>query len=345
MTLLRKYTRENFSRAGGAATLKALVYRNTASPVPGWELVHERQARGYGYVSGQRFVHVYGRDVGLWNISNGLTVTVGREGNLRDWVVQSFGAQDIEESNLEVGETIEGVWRPGIFYDDEMLQGLGENGLNRRLSEQTLLLLIQRLDELLLFVEPSAEALTTYGHKARELLILACTEVEAQWRHHLVRGGVVAGGQGFTTNDYVRLRNPLFLAEYQVALPRHAEVPDIRPFQDWTPAQPTQSLSWYDAYNKAKHDRQGQFSAATVLSCIQAVAANIVLFAVRFGPFRLYNGGGMLSALFNPMFELALIGCDPKTFYVPDLDVAGRNDALTWGNAEVLPWQPGPFRL
>lgn len=34
------------------------------------------------------------------------------------------------------------------------------------------------LDELFNYIEPSLENLTAYGHKIRELLILACTEVE-----------------------------------------------------------------------------------------------------------------------------------------------------------------------
>jgi hypothetical protein len=108
---------------------------------------------------------------------------------------------------------------------------------------------------------------------------------------------------------------------------------------------PTQTLPWYDAYNKTKHDSKEHFPAANVLACLQAMAANIVMFSVRFGPFRLYQGGGMLSALFNPTFVIALRDCDPKSFYVPKLDVAGRNQNLTWGQAETLPRKPIPFVL
>jgi hypothetical protein len=97
--------------------------------------------------------------------------------------------------------------------------------------------------------------------------------------------------------------------------------------------------------NKTKHDGKDQFAAATLLACIQAVAANIVMFSVRFGPFRLYQGGGMLSAIFNPTFAIALRDCDPKSFYVPEVDVARRNPGLSWGNAEILSRKPIPFGL
>jgi len=326
--------------------MKALIYRTTKSPVPNWHSVHEQQSRGVAYETDQHFVHIYGAADQLWTISNGLTVTNKKEGALSDWVKQEFGAETIEESTLDVGSTIEGIWRPGLYYDKEMLQGLAETNVDLRLAEQALLLLIQRLDELLLFVEPTAQSLAIHSHKARELLILACTEVEAQWKHHLQRGGVMAQKQGFTTNDYVKLRGALYLEEYEVALPRYKEAPPTRPFLGWSAVPgPTQTIPWYDAYNKTKHDGKDQFSAATVLSCIQAIAANIVMFSVRFGPFRLYQGGGMLSAIFNPTFTVALRECDPKSFYIPEVDVAGRNQSLTWGSAEILPRKPIPFKL
>jgi hypothetical protein len=345
MTAYRESRRANNDKRAGVHALKAFVYRTTKSPVPGWQSVHEKQPRGVAYETDQHFVHIYGAADQLWTISNGLTVTDKKDGTLADWIIGQFGGENIEQSNLDVGSTIEGVWRPGLFYDVEMLQGLAETNVNLRLAEQALLLLIQRLDELLLFVEPTTQSLAAHSHKARELLILACTEVEAQWKHHALRGGLQPKNQGFKTNDYVLLSGPLNLGEYEIVLPRYEEVPPIRPFLGWSPTRPTQSIPWYDAYNKTKHDGKDQFAAATLLSCIQAVAANIVMFSVRFGPFRLYQGGGMLSAIFNPTFAIALRECDPKSFYVPEVDVAGRNQGLTWGQAENLSRKPIPFTL
>lgn len=326
--------------------MKALVYRNTRSPVRGWESVHESQARGYAYETNDHFVHIYGAADRLWTISNGLTVSVKKDGELIDWVQNEFGAQNVEESDIEVGTTIEGVWRPGLYYDEEMLQGLAETNVDLRLAEQSLLLLIERLDELLLFIEPTAQTITTYGHKTRELLILACTEIEAYWLYYLNYANISSKKSHFTTIDYVKLRDPLHLEEYEVTLPRYTDIDPIRPFLQWsTKPGPTQTLPWYAAYNGTKHDPKGQFSAATILACIQAIAANIVMFSVRFGPYRLYNGGGMLSALFKPSFEISLTDCDPKSFYVPDLDLTDRGPALTWGRANALNRRTTPFKV
>jgi hypothetical protein len=324
--------------------MKGLVYRNTKSIV--WGDVHETQPRGMAYETDKHFVHVYGKSDGLWVVSNGLTIAeVKQQGTLHDWIVNNFGAIEIEECANPVGATITGVWRPGLFYADETLQGLGGTDAELRDSEQALLLLVQRLDELLLFIQPSKKTLDTYSHKTRELLILACTEIEAQWKYYMSLSSLTAPKGGFSTNHYIKLLKPLFLTEYQVELPRYKELPPVRPFLGWsqTPS-PTQTLPWYNAYNKTKHDRATHFSEATLLRCIQAVAACMVLFSVRFGPFRLFHGAGTLAALINASFSLSLRNCKPTSFYIPDLMVENWLNR-TWGQANAHPRKPMPFKL
>jgi hypothetical protein len=111
-----------------------------------------------------------------------------------------------------------------------------------------------RIDDVLLYIEPTQQSLKTFGQKTRELLILACTEVEVQWKYYLDKAGVMPAGQGFRTTDYVRLMSPLYLSEYEVSFPRHSSLAPIRPFATWNPAMATQSLQWYSKYNETKHD-------------------------------------------------------------------------------------------
>jgi hypothetical protein len=325
--------------------MKAFVYRNTRATIPGWERLHEQQPRGYAYQTDTHFVHVYGTADSFWAISPGLTVSMGRQGALVDWVKEQFGAEQIEASILDVGEAIEGVWRPGIFFDINMLEGLAQSQAELRSTEQRLLLLVQRLDEVLLYIEPTAQSLAAFGQKTRELLILACTEVEAQWKYYLDKAGVVQTGQGFPTTDYVRLKDPLYLSEYEVSFPRHPSLTPIRPFAPWSAAAPTQSLQWYDQYNKTKHDGLNHLASATVLACMHALAANVVMFSARFGPHRLFGGQGTLFALVNSNLTVALHDCDVKTFYAPRVDVSARNQFITWGSANQLSPQPKPFRV
>lgn len=230
-----------------------------------------------------------------------------------------------------------------MYHDVQISQGLGVTDAELRDSEQALLLLVQRLDELLLFVEPATSTLHTYSHKARELLILACTEVEAHWKYYLGLAGKVRQKNGFTTNDYVQLCKPLFLEEFQIGLPRYKDLRPVRPSLGWAlKPSPTSTLTWYDAYNKTKHDRAKHFSDATLQRCVEAVAACLVMFSVRFGPFRLYNGAGTLAALFNASFSISLHDCKPTSFY-PSLAVE-KWQARTWGRAEAHPWLSLPFK-
>jgi hypothetical protein len=94
--------------------------RNTKTTLPGWvTTVHQNQPRGMAYETTTHFVHFYGTDTGLWVISPGLTVTQIKQGTLTDWVVNTFGAQDVLQSANAVGHSVAGVWRPGITsYDD-----------------------------------------------------------------------------------------------------------------------------------------------------------------------------------------------------------------------------------
>lgn len=328
--------------------MRSLVYRNTQHTIPNWTPIHETQPRGIAYETDTHFVHLFGNDRGLWVISPGLTATQKKSGTLRQWVEKTFGAEDIEESEIDVGHTIEGVWRPGLYFDDEVLQGLAESKVELRLAEQALLLLVQRLDELLHFIEPSPNTLSAHSHKARELLILACTEVENSWQQYIQRVKK-SGNQGrFTTADFVKLKRPLCLDEFEAHLPRYPDIPPIRPFFSWSSKSPTKTLPWYDSYNKTKHDRRSHFAEATLWNSLQAVAANLVLFSVRFGPFRLFNGGGTLSAHINQLFSIELKDCRPTSFYAPHvlLHPDQRDDLICYNAKKTIqPRIVDPLRL
>ncbi len=326
----------------------ALAYRVTKHTIPGWVPIHDKEPRGLAYETDTHFVHVFGKDRGLMVVSVGLTTTESKSGTLRDWVDRTFGAKDIVELNREIGHTMAGVWRPGLYFYEESLQGLKATSFDVRVAEQSLLLLVQRLDELLNFIEPSINSMATHSHKSRELLLLACMDVENYWSSFLKLAGEQPPRQGFKTSDYVRLCAPLCLEEYEVSLPRYAVVSAMQPFSGWSATKPTQSLSWYDAYNKTKHDKATHFTDATLENCILAVAANLVLFSVRFGPTGLFHGAGTLPAYINQLFSIALRDYDPRTFYVPQLKLPSnqRKDLICFGAQNLVePWAIDPLRL
>jgi hypothetical protein len=325
-----------------------ITYENTKTTVLGWMPLHKSQPLGYAYETSSHFVHIYGGANQFWVLSTGLTATERKSGTLVDWVNRVFGAKASKQLKHDPGTVIDGVWRPGLYYQGETLQALSANRVEQRGAEQSLHVLVDRLNDLLLFTEPEGAGLSAYGAKSRELLILACTEVEDAWMHYMRRAKVKASGQRYSTNQYVRLRDPLHLPEYEVSLAGYSKAPKVRPFRGWSGSKPTVSLPWYDAYNNAKHDRTANLSMATLLRCIEAVAANLILFCVRFSPFPLYQQSTPIASLVNHLFTIELVNCDPATFYVPLVSPpATMPSDLVCGQMKdfVDPWKVKPLVL
>lgn len=329
--------------------MNAITYKNTKTTLPNWvSTIHEDEARGVAYQKDGFCIHIYGKSYGLWVQSVGLTATEQKQCDINDWVVDTFGADEIETMTSNVGKATDGVWRPGLYYQTEIYQAIGVTEYQQKSAEQAIKILIEKLDALFIYIEPSPEGLKAYSHKTRELLILACTEVENIWKQYMTIAGVQPAGANFNTNDYVKLLNSLSLSEFEVSLKPYNTVNSCKPFGSWNPARPTQSLTWYDAYNKTKHDRSSHFKEATLEACIQSVCANIVLFCVRYGPYLLYQGQGTLSALFNQLFEISIIDPDPKTFYVPSLSLPDnyRTDLVCGDTKKFIdPWEKTPLIL
>lgn len=330
--------------------MRALAYRNTKTTLPGWvPTVHIDQPQGVAYETDTHFVHFYARGSGLYVLSIGLTATEEKNASLADWTSRAFGAQDVVECRNAVGTTVKGVWRPGIYLQTEALQALGNSDSDQRAAEQSLRLLVDRLDELLLYIEPDTHGLNSYSHKTRELLILACTEVESTWKLYMRSAGAAPlNGKDFTTKDYVKLLEPLYLREYEVLVKPYPSVSSLKPFADWDPAAPSRSLTWYDAYNKTKHDRANYFCEGTLRNCFMAVAANLVLFAVRFSPFPLLEGVGVLPPLINQLFNIRLSGFSQNAWYVPMLKLPTdmRSDLICGNRGDLVqPWVVEELRL
>lgn len=310
---------------GRRKQIKSICYKNTKTNLPGWvNTVHIEQKYGYAYETPTHYVHFYGKEP-FYIISVGLTVTERKSSfpTLEEWVKHHFGASEIIEMNHEVGHTIESIWRPSLFFWEDTCSALKIDNTEQISQEQSIRLLVQQLDNLLLYIEPSVEGLDCYSHKTRELLILACTEVENQWRSFLQRAGITpANGRDYTTNDYVKLAHKLFLNDYCIKLRSISYSSKLRPFTNWNSVNPTKSLIWYDAYNKTKHDRNSNFNQAKLKYIIDAISANIILYAVRFSPLSLINNTNIFSTTINQMFSIAMENSDIRTFYLPEIDTS-----------------------
>jgi len=145
--------------------------------------------------------------------------------------------------------------------------------------------LTQQLSRICQTVHPTAETFNTFGHDIRNLLILACTEVEAHWRGVLLKNQLLK--DRYSTNDYCALRSIMKLDEYAVNFPHFPWLNDLRPFEGWgRTGKPSQDLTWYDAYNAVKHNREAEFKRATLGNAFAAVSACAVMMLAQYGDMK-----------------------------------------------------------
>lgn len=332
--------------------MTGITYKNTKTTLPNCvNTFHVDFPIGYAYETETHFVHMYGKGTGFYIISIGLTAIQQKSGTLRDWVTNVFGAEDIQNLDTEIGHAIKNVWRPTLFYPEDMYQALDVNEEEMRLSENSLRLLVQKLDEIFLYIEPDNSSVNTYSHKTRELLILACTETENLWQSYMKQAGYnPQNNRNYTTKDYVKLLDKLFLKDYEFSLRLYSNFPLIKPFENWNSISPTASLEWYDAYNKTKHDRDKYFSQATLINCINAVVAALIIHCVKYSPFPMFEDTSIFSSLINQHFYAKFTQTNPASFYIHriKLPTDTRNDLLVFNPRKIgytLPFITKPLIL
>lgn len=192
---------------------------------------------------------------------------------------------DSEPPRIALSPYLPGQHHPRIWRDEESPEP-HEVGLGLVASESARVsrFLTGRLREAFRYIQPIPDDrhLQVYGHELRELLILACTEVEAAWKAILVANDISSVGERYTRNDYVRLAEPMRLGEWRLVLSGYSHEIRLVPFEGWNPRHV--SLTWYDAYNATKHDREAKLTEATLKNVIDAMGAVFIMQAAQFGP-------------------------------------------------------------
>lgn len=148
--------------------------------------------------------------------------------------------------------------------------------------------LISRLESIFNVVEPHDQNVEVFGHEIRNLILIACTEVEAQAKGILKANNVRPIRHDFGMRDYHKLLGAMYLDEYEVKMPLYPLLAKRAPFANWSPlrlssGQWMTGLNWYDAYNAIKHDREQQFHQSKLSYAIDAVLACVVLLEAQFG--------------------------------------------------------------
>lgn len=194
------------------------------------------------------------------------------------------GQNPFHEADLEPGQYYPRIARPIDQHPHESTgwsPGAKHEANFIAVAQSQLSVLTQQLEKICQTIHPIEKTFDAFGHDIRNLLILACTEVESHWRGVLVANGQQKGT--FNTKDYVMLAKTMKLDDYAITFPAYPWLDAIAPFKGWDSNAPTASLKWYDAYNAVKHNRENEFQRATLRHVFEAVTACFILMTAQFG--------------------------------------------------------------
>ena len=150
-------------------------------------------------------------------------------------------------------------------------------------------LLIQKdLLKLFEYIEPSDVNLKSYSYRTHELLMRTCIEVEANFKAILKentwnpkdKNGDLIPEKRWNIHSFWKINKTHHLSTYRVHVPIwEGRCAKLSPFAQWSTSS---ELPWYQAYNKSKHDRRGEFTAANFENLVCAIAGLFVLLSSQF---------------------------------------------------------------
>lgn len=155
------------------------------------------------------------------------------------------------------------------------------------------LLLQEDVLDLFSYVEPSDKNSATYSHRIQQLLMRACVEVEENLTAIFLDNEYAAAKGNLTMQQYRLIDISHRLSSYEIRVPAWQGTQGVRqPFSDWKQDKP---LTWYQAYNKSKHNRHENFELATFDALIDAFCGLGVLLAAQFHDEDYSPGGKTLG--------------------------------------------------
>ena len=214
-----------------------------------------------------------------------------------------------KKENMEIGAKYKRIWKP--LMQNSIEKELDFTVYEAYRAKRSLGILVEKLQELLLYVEPSKEGLKSYSHRARELLFLACSDLECNLKRYNFKNNE-------RMNDYIQILDYIDLSKYKLSLVGYSNPYKCCPFENWKKKEPSKSIPWYYAYNQIKHNIDANFHLATLENCINAIAANIILFAVRYSPRYIYEKDDVCSNLIRSSLDYRIE--NSEDFYIPIIE-------------------------
>ncbi len=143
-------------------------------------------------------------------------------------------------------------------------------------------IILNELKELFEFIEPCDSNLDTYSLRIHQLMIRACIEVEANFKAILRENTFNTEENKWNIRDFKLVNKTHHLDAYKIGIPswNGSKEKKFEPFSDWKNGE---TLCWYQAYNKSKHDRAKNFEEANLRNLLGAVTGLLALLTSQFG--------------------------------------------------------------
>ena len=202
----------------------------------------------------------------------------------------------LKHLKLDCGQNFNSIYRPIFTYNltedfqatsqsetsfIECYKDLPINNFQEYSNQlRQLEIILDDMAEVFKVVAPNYEQLNVYGHAIRNIIILACTELDARMQNILANNGVNPNRKYFEMKDYFKLKDPLKLDEYELSFYRYVDLRTFSPFSAW---DNDKQLDWYKAYNHIKHNREKNFSEANLLNAINAIMAYAIILITQYG--------------------------------------------------------------
>jgi len=219
------------------------------------------------------------RQINVMDFSGLNVIQLGERGSILQAFKKERPASRFHQLKLSPGEYYPHMARP---TSEDPKDSPGRNPdphpdqRERANSAGQMVALIEQLEAICRVVHPEGVNMRVFGQGIRNVLILACTEVEAHCRRILSANG----NEGTNMTEYARLAGAMRLGEYSVSFPYYPWLKPIRPFNNWKLGR---RLGWYSAYNGVKHNREKELSRGTLQQAFQAVAGCFVLLCAEKG--------------------------------------------------------------
>jgi hypothetical protein len=132
--------------------------------------------------------------------------------------------------------------------------------------------------ELFEYIEPSDINGCTYSYRTHQLLMRICIEIEANFK------AIFSDNRYYPSNPnanvYKKLNASHRLSSFNIKLPVWHGIRNVRqPYSAWALGG---SLSWYTAYNNAKHNRHAEFEKANFDYVVDAVCGLVAILSSQF---------------------------------------------------------------